>query len=198
MTKKEALIKKINEAFKNVTLGDGIGLWEAQGHDDRLTVSECRKLRAKDEKEDWIDIPLIHLYQCSSSLSFFDAKGMHFHLPILLLFAIGFFKKEEKKLLEKGLLKGCTEPHIEFHLMEILSNNESAKKYYKERYSLLTIEQLQCIRDFFEYKKNLLETYYKSNEARELGLLPAAVAYDTDYIQLQKAIVCWTDEFQIK
>ncbi len=198
MTKKEELIKEINEVFKDVRLEDGMGLWEAQGHDNRLTTSECKKLRTKDEKEDWKNIPLIHLYQCSSSLSFFDAKGMHFHLPMLLLFAMGFFKKEEKELLEKGLLKGCSEPDVEFHLMEILSNNESDKKYYKERYSLLTTEQLQCIIDFFEYKINVLEVYYNSDEARELGLLPAAVTYDKEYIRLQEAIVCWTDEFQIK
>jgi len=40
------------------------------------------------------------MYQCNSSLSFFDAKAMHFHLPQFMLLYIGAFKLEEDKVLE--------------------------------------------------------------------------------------------------
>lgn len=33
----------IYQAFEGVKFEDGIGLWEGQGHDDRLTSEECSK-----------------------------------------------------------------------------------------------------------------------------------------------------------
>jgi len=200
--KKEKLIKNIHDAFKDVKLEDGIGLWEAQGYDDRLSNLECKKLRAKDEINDWTKIPVIHLYQCSSSLSFFDAKGMRFHLPIFLLLDIDVFKNEEEELYRKRLLEGCSEPCIEYQLIAITDylndkNNKDYKTFFKERFSLFNNQQLKCIVEFLEYKMYELETYYQSNEAKELGLLPQAVTYNNDYLQLQDAMLCWIKEFEI-
>ena len=41
--------------------------------------------RAQDEKLDWAAIPPESLLHCDSSLSFFDADGMRFHLPAFLI-----------------------------------------------------------------------------------------------------------------
>ncbi len=44
----EELIKEIKTAFENVTLQDGIGLWEAQGLDsyaDNATLLKLKKTR---------------------------------------------------------------------------------------------------------------------------------------------------------
>lgn len=81
MNKKEILINQTKEAFNNVKLEDGIGLNEAQGFDDYEDAQTQKKLRDKDEKENWEAIPSSELNRCNSSLSFFDAKGMRFHLP---------------------------------------------------------------------------------------------------------------------
>jgi hypothetical protein len=84
-TGKEALCNSIREAFAGVTLGSGIGLQQAQGIDDYEDEATCARYRAADEKEDWSRIPASELNRCNSSLSFFDAEGMRFHLPAFLI-----------------------------------------------------------------------------------------------------------------
>ena len=68
-----------------MTLGGGVGLKEAQGLDDYADAETCARYRESDEKEDWRRIPASALNDCNSSLSFFDAEGMRFHLPAYLV-----------------------------------------------------------------------------------------------------------------
>ncbi len=83
--KVERICRLIAEAFKGVELGGGIGLRQAQGIDDYKSESQCLEYRAADEKFDWRRIPVAELTACYSSLSFFDAEGMRFHLPAFLI-----------------------------------------------------------------------------------------------------------------
>lgn len=128
---KQKLIKQINQAFKNVKLEDSIGLWEGQG---------------RDEKEDWSKISVLDLYKCSSSLSFFDAKGMRFHLPQFMLFHIGFFEKKEEELHKKGKLEHTMCPDI---LWSISHKMES--DYSQNRFSLINKQQTKCVISFLNY-----------------------------------------------
>ena len=80
----DSLCRMIDEAFDGVILGEGIGLWEAQGLDDDDEEETCAKYRAKDEKEDWRKITDDDLNACSSSPSFFDAAGFRFHLAAFM------------------------------------------------------------------------------------------------------------------
>lgn len=77
----DELIATISEAFRGVTLGDGVGLRQAQGLDDNEDNETCAVYRERDEKDDWRAISSDDLNGCNSSLSFFDAEGMRFHLP---------------------------------------------------------------------------------------------------------------------
>lgn len=77
--------KEIASAFLGVTLGDGIGLWEAQAIDDYQTKEIQNKNREKDQKRDWRLLDYGDLQGCHSSLSFFDADGMRFHLPAYII-----------------------------------------------------------------------------------------------------------------
>jgi hypothetical protein len=82
----QELGRVIEAAFAGVTLGDGVALQEAQGLDNYIVDAEtCASYRATDEKEDWHRISAEALNRCHSSLSFFDAEGMRFHLPAYLL-----------------------------------------------------------------------------------------------------------------
>ena len=81
----DQLRQKIESAFAGVTLQEGIGLYEAQGIDDYASQAQCLAYRAKDEKLNWHNISINDLNRCNSSLSFFDAQGMLFHLPAFLL-----------------------------------------------------------------------------------------------------------------
>jgi hypothetical protein len=75
----------VRSAFQGVTLGDGVGLLQGQGLDDYADDRTLASCRAQDEKQDWSAIPVADLDQCYSSLSFFDADGMRFHLPAYLV-----------------------------------------------------------------------------------------------------------------
>jgi hypothetical protein len=87
--KSQEIAALIRDAFSNVTLGNGIGLREAQGLDDYEDAETCAAYRAIDEKNDWSRIPVDELNACYSSLSFFDAEGMRFHLPAFLIAELG-------------------------------------------------------------------------------------------------------------
>lgn len=75
---------EIEKAFLGVKLGNGVGLFEGQTIDDYESEEERGRKRAGDEKEDWRRIESKHLNACHSSLSFFDALGMRFHLPAFI------------------------------------------------------------------------------------------------------------------
>lgn len=75
---------QIKEAFAGVRLGNGIGLEEAQAIDDYADPETRAARRLKDEKDDWHLLTAEALNRCHSSLSFFDAEGMRFHLPAFL------------------------------------------------------------------------------------------------------------------
>ncbi|WP_299136393.1 DUF6714 family protein [uncultured Tenacibaculum sp.] len=202
MIKKEELIRNINEAFKNIKLEEGIGLWEAQGHDDRLTAKECRKLRAKDERNDWTKISLIDLYACNSSITFFDAKGMLFHMPKYLLVSLDVYKEEEKRLIKEGMIEEFYKPDITDHLIAITKhlsdeNDNQNKKFYEEYFSLFNHKQLMCLVKFIEYRMNEVRDYYKSDKAKEFGLLSNAVLYDKYFIQLYEASICLKQKLKI-
>lgn len=79
------VIQIIERAFRDVKLGGGTGLWEAQGLDDYADAVACAKYREQDEKDDWRRIPSETLLRCHSSLCFFNAEGLRFHLPAFLV-----------------------------------------------------------------------------------------------------------------
>lgn len=88
---RDEITAKIEEAFAGVVLGNGVGLFEAQALDDYASEEVQRQRREKDEKLNWQLISSEGLQNCHSSLSFFDAEGMRFHLPA---FIIGNIKGE--------------------------------------------------------------------------------------------------------
>ena len=63
MPELEAVIIKIESAFRNMTLGGGIGLREANAIDDYATDSEREHQRELDEKHDWRNIAADSLNQ---------------------------------------------------------------------------------------------------------------------------------------
>src|SRR5437868_13957367 len=82
---KQEVATHIREAFRGVTLGTGVGLLAGQGLDDYADEATRIAYREQDEKNDWEAIPVEALNRCYSSLSFFDAEGMRFHLPAFLV-----------------------------------------------------------------------------------------------------------------
>lgn len=85
---KESVEKEITSAFLGVSLGTGIGLWEAQAIDGYESKEVRADNREKDQKKDWRLLDYRDLQRCHSSLSFFDADGMRFHLPAFIIGSI--------------------------------------------------------------------------------------------------------------
>ena len=81
----ERVRSAIRAAFSDVVLGNGVGLLQGQALDDYADDADQAKARALDEKNDWSSIPVKRLNECHSSLSFFDAEGVRFHLPAFML-----------------------------------------------------------------------------------------------------------------
>jgi hypothetical protein len=81
----EYIKSEIITAFKDLKLKDGIGLWEAQGIDDYENNDAQIIARNKDIKDNWLLLSNEDLFHCDSSLSYFDAQGMLFHLPAFIL-----------------------------------------------------------------------------------------------------------------
>lgn len=122
---KEIVVRRIREAFRGVTLGKGVGLFEGQGLDDYEDAGTRRAYRAKDQKDDWKSISVENLNQCYSSLSFFDAEGMRFHLPAFLI-----------AQLDRSLRVDPV-----FHLTHL-------DNWAKSKFVLLTKAQRDAVRDF--------------------------------------------------
>ena len=80
-----ALVAAVAQAFKDVTLGAGVGLLQANGLDDNASEEQIALYKAQDETLDWRAIPLERLNRYSSTPTFLDAKGMRFHLPAFLI-----------------------------------------------------------------------------------------------------------------
>lgn len=121
----DRLCERVRQAFADVKLGDGIGLFEAQALDD-YESDELRALkREKDEKEHWERIEARHLNACSSSLFFFDPPGMRFHLPAFLV----------------AELRGEFDMGVEFALVHL---NDQTRLMF----GLLDSRQRQVVREF--------------------------------------------------
>ncbi|QDU55357.1 DUF6714 family protein [Aeoliella mucimassa] len=128
------VLEHIESAFRGITLGEGVGLHQAQGLDDYASEEELDLLRLKDEKDDWSKIDASDLNNCYSSLSFFDARGMQFHLPAFLI----------------ADLKGLYNHDIAFTLC-LKSENASLQ------FSLLNSEQRKAVRNYLVLRLNDLE-----------------------------------------
>lgn len=127
----QRLINQVNDAFAGVTLGKGIGLWEGNALDDyadAATMSECRR---KDERSNWLAIPVDDLNFCHCCLSYLDAEGMRFLLPAYLVAE-----------LERTYHYGDTI----FHLVNLQDGSSS-------RFDLLTHPQRAAVREFLKLRR---------------------------------------------
>lgn len=101
-------VQQVHNAFDDVQLGDGVGIYEANGRDDYAGDTELARLRELDERNDWrkLDTDLLNEYY--STPSFFDARGFVFHLPAFLLAELddkhgfGFIDRIVEKLPPSG------------------------------------------------------------------------------------------------
>jgi hypothetical protein len=119
---------RIREAFRGVTLRRGVGLRQGQGLDDYADKKTIEQYRESDEKDDWSSISAAALNECYTSLSFFDAEGMRFHLPAYLL----------------ADLAGEYQQSLVFHLMDL-------GDYGQRQFALLSPLQVAAVRAYLQF-----------------------------------------------
>jgi len=132
---KEHVLHLIYESFDQVKLEDGVSLLETikiDNYGETDTVLEA--LIKNDERKDWkklIDDPELEKTDGIGGLSFYDPKGLRFHLPAYLCLTIH-------------------KPHADIteSLMFTLTHLEA---YNRERFSILTVEQRKAVKVFLTY-----------------------------------------------
>lgn len=172
---KEELIKKIKEVFAGIELGDGIGLWEAKGIDLYAYKHTLQKLKEKDERYDWSKISFNDFCSCNSSPSFFDAKGMLFHIPQMMILDI---RSDQYSSVDADF------PDLIFLLTYELDSDLA-----KEKFSLLKGHYAACIVDYLIYKREKLKADYidyKKRQGYDFNVLE-----DIDYLAIEKSLDIW-------
>jgi hypothetical protein len=128
---RERVAEMVRQAFRGVTLGDGVGLRQAEGMDSYENAARLAALRSEDEKLDWRRIPASDLNIYCNSLSYLDAEGMRFLLPAYLLAELD------------------DELHIEF-IFHLTFTGFGAMS----RFHLLDAAQKSAVRAFLELRLN--------------------------------------------
>jgi hypothetical protein len=180
----EKLLETIKNAFENVKLEDGIGIWEAQGIDDYADLKTIGELRKRDERDNWENLSYQDLAKCSSSLSFLDEKGMRFYLPKYMIFDI----------LSKEIYKNQANysPDILFTLGYKLD-----EEYQQKRFSLLDQKQMLTIIAYLKFKLKDIELKHKYS-ANSTGSKTKKPASDADFEDINGTITEWKRKLQDK
>lgn len=135
MTERQSvLLRRIEEAFRGVELGDGVSLHETIAIDNYEGDAQREAARALDEKHDWrklLDTPALVEIVHVGGLSFFDAAGLRFHLPAYLSLAVLDPDRENAGEILESLM---------FHLTHL-------SDYNRARFSLLGGPERACVRD---------------------------------------------------
>ncbi len=124
----EMLLAQIGETFQGVELGEGVSLHQALVIDCYGSEEEEQEARVKDEQHNWqkmITTPDIRS-ALSNAISFFDALGARFHLPVCLSLSV-------------------MDPDANHSLLGALD------PFHYEAHQLLTEVQRHCIRDVLQY-----------------------------------------------
>ncbi|WP_123711418.1 DUF6714 family protein [Sinobacterium caligoides] len=88
---RDQLVNQIEDAFRNVTLCNGVGIYEANTIDDYASEEERCKQRNRDIREDCKLISDDVIDQHYSVLSFMDEEGLRFCIPVYMRFPVRYF-----------------------------------------------------------------------------------------------------------
>ncbi len=163
---KQTLISSIYEAFKNVHLEDGIGLYEADCIDDYISPDDPVYIswKQRDERENWDKLLPLFLSDGFServhtgNWHFMDAKGKRFHLPCFLLVDV-----ENKLKGENPLIIALIFEPVDLSFLNIFNTS-----------------QKQVISDFLEYKT---EEFFEDNNDFDYDNYSKAKDVFLDYLK---------------
>ena len=147
---KEELMSIITDSFANISREDGITLHEAMALDDYLSEEELIKARSKDTDQNWRDIDPHQLKGMESSLSFFDAKGFRYYLPVFMI----------------AELSGCIDLATSFHHLTQLypfSMRKTTPEMIQEKYQFNSA-QMRAIALYLLYVSEMNDLHQSKAE----------------------------------
>ncbi|MBW4600813.1 MAG: hypothetical protein KME29_14735 [Calothrix sp. FI2-JRJ7] len=135
--KRLQLIERINQAFNDVSLEDGLSLYGARALDDWCSMEEAREISQKMTFEQkWQDIPKEFLEELGGFFNFIDPKGFRYYLPAFLIYSLNY---------NSGYV------FTDF----VYSTLKYKPKHYQKHLALLNQEQLEVAQEYI----NLIDSY---------------------------------------
>ena len=89
------LKERIEDAFRDVTLGDGLTLEEAD-LEGTWTKEKAEKLRQHAETTDWQKVESRKIEYMFAALSFFDPQGWLFHIPAFMIWSLDNWRTTDR------------------------------------------------------------------------------------------------------
>ena len=139
------IIAQIEAAFDGVRLDGGVSLREAEVLDACGSVEAQRAARLLDETEDWRKIPDSD-FGFYWDYAFFDAKGVVFHLPAYMRFALRICRPKDPASFFTITALGRHGDYIE----------------------LLNDSQKEAVREFLRFMANLEDDFLRAEAKRAL------------------------------
>ena len=137
--KREQVIAQIEEAFRGVKLGQGVGLHETVVVDDYGDAAARKAARLKDEAHDWhklVTDPALEKIRGVGGLACMDAESLRFHLPAYLVLVTRFTQADADVV-----------QSVMFQLTELSA-------YDRARLGLLSPEQRRAVRAFLTFMRD--------------------------------------------
>ena len=130
---REQLISEIKDAFRGVTLEDGVSLNMCKYKDSGGSAKKYLELAKNDERNDWtalLEGDLLTRFQVT--FSFTDGKGFRFYLPAYMIWSLRNFENSDAYIID-GTVSGI--------------NSE----FRKDIKNLLSEQQLAVAEKFLEF-----------------------------------------------
>ena len=143
------LIRKIETAFKDVELKDGIGIYEA----DEIDMGSSPKIIQKGNNKDrmwwksWKDIEDKYVASYSSVMDFMDSQGIKWALPAYMIYSINHYKE------------GSFSVDTTLYTLELGALGH-------DKQDLFTLEQKKAIAHFLQYMIEIGDEWVDAESAK--------------------------------
>lgn len=154
------LLRMIEDAFREVELGDGVSLHQTIVIDQYgCNCEEAERQAEADERHDWrklIDDPELLNVRGVGGLSFYDAPGLRFHLPAYMSAIVKYDWPVVTYEADKPTLDINPEEYAAFELIADVAGDiefqlTHLNDYQRERFFILNGAQRQCICAYLAY-----------------------------------------------
>ena len=135
--KRVKLIERINQAFNNVSLENGLSLHGARALDDWCSMEEAKKISQKmPGQQKWQNISKELIEELGDSFGFLDPKGFRYYLPAFMIYSLN---------------DNSGYAFIDY----VYSALAYQHKYYQKHLALLNQEQLEVTQEYIK----LMDSY---------------------------------------